>query len=118
MLQSESLSLEVYSAVLHQVDAFALCFWLLMEAVQSSILAGLKTAVCDCCWSWNSSVLKVPEPEVRVPGSVVPTLPLAFPIVCSFRNLCSQLHYNFLAKKYKTQLNFNHVNSYLKFNAK
>jgi hypothetical protein len=26
--------------------------------------------------------------------------------------LYSQLHYNYLAKKYKTHLKFNHVNSY------
>jgi len=72
--------------------------------------------VCGCWWSWNSNGTTAPEPEVRVPGSVFPVLLPAFPVVCSFRNLCSQLHYNFLAKKYKTQLNFNHVNSYAGLN--
>ena len=112
MEQSELFSPEECSPVQCRVDVSVLCFWLGLEVVLNWISKGLKTAACGCCWSWNSSELEAPEPEARVPGSVVPTLPLAFPIVCSFRNLCSQLHYNFLAKKYKTQLNFNHVNSY------
>jgi hypothetical protein len=115
MVKSESLSLEEYSAALHPVDVSVLCFWLGMTTGRNSISAGLKTVACDCCWSWNSNELKVPEPEVQVPGSVIPTLPRVFPVVCSFRNLCSQLHYNFFAKKYKTLLKFNHVNSHKGF---
>jgi len=85
-----------------------------METHRNLTWEGLKMVVCGCWWSWNSNGTTAPEPEVRVPGSVFPVLLPAFPVVCSFRNLCSQLHYNFLAKKYKTQLNFNHVNSYEK----
>jgi hypothetical protein len=87
-----------------------------------SISADLKMEACDCCWNWNSGELKAPEPEVRVPDCAVPMLYssvparlIVFPVVCSFRNLYSQLHYNHLAKKYKTHLKFNHVNSYKDF---
>jgi len=102
--------------VIHPAGVCDLCFWHEMETHLSLIWEGLKMAVCGCCWSWNLSGTAVLEPEVRGPGSAFPVLLPVFPVACSFRNLCSQLHYNFLAKKYKTQLNFNHVNSYKRSN--
>ena len=102
--------------MIHLAGVCDLCFWRGMETHRNLTWEGLKMVVCGCWWSWNSNGTTVPEPEVRVPGSVFPVLLPAFPVVCSFRNLCSQLHYNFLAKKYKTQLNFNHVNSYNNLN--
>ena len=105
--------------MIHPAGVCVLCFWHEMETHLSLIWEGLKMVVCGCWWSWNLSGIKVPAQEVRAPGcafptpySAVPARLVVFPVACSFRNLCSQLHYNFLAKKYKTQLNFNHVNSY------
>ena len=114
MKQTELLSLVECVSEQHQADTFVSCFLHGVINDLVSILAGLKKAVCDCCLSWNSGETKVLALELRVLCSAASALQLTFPVFCNFRNLCSQLHYNFLAKKYKTLLKFNHVNSYVK----